>query len=256
MSHELPEARTAIVTGAASERGIGRVTAARLAAAGWNLAVIDLDLEAARSVARGIADEHGVQADGWAADIADPEQVDAAVSEIERALPPVAGLANIAGISSPTPYLDLGLAEWQRQIAVNLTGVHVMTQRAVRPMIALGAGRIVCISSISAQRGGGTFSKTPYSTAKAGLVGFTRAIARELGPSGITANTVSPGPIDTDIMGGRLSEERKQGFIAEQVIARVGTPADVAAAIVFLMSPEAGFITGENLNVNGGQYMS
>src|SRR5690606_28739384 len=109
-------------------------------------------------------------------------------------------------------------------------------------MVRHGVGRIVSISSISAQRGGGTYSKTPYSAAKAGLVGFTRSVARELGEFGITANTVSPGPIDTDIMGGRLTEERKQGFIAQQIVKRIGVPADVAHAVAFLMSDGAGFI--------------
>lgn len=255
MSHELPDARTAIVTGAASPRGIGRVVAEDLTDNGWNVAIVDLDAAQAEATAKELAERSGADVKGFGADITDPDAVDRVVSDIDATMAPLVGLANIAGISSPTPYLDLSLAEWVRQIEVNLTGVHIVTQRAVRSMIDHGAGRIVSISSISAQRGGGTFSKTPYSAAKAGLVGFTRSIARELGEYGITANVVSPGPIDTDIMGGPLTEERKTGFIKEQLIKRIGTPRDVAAAITFLMSPQSGFITAENININGGHYM-
>ncbi|MCR2762826.1 SDR family oxidoreductase [Microbacterium sp. zg.B48] len=252
----LPDSRTAIVTGAASQRGIGRRVAERLAGLGWNLAIIDLDGGAAADTASALAERFGVCAAGWGADVTDQAAVVKAIDDAEKSLPPIVGLANLAGISSPTPYLDLTLEEWRRQIDVNLTGVHIVTQRAARSMVSHGVGRIVSISSISAQRGGGTFSKTPYSAAKSGLIGFTRSIARELGHFGITANTISPGPIDTDIMGGQLTEERKQSFISEQIIKRVGTPTDVAEATSFLMSDGAGFITGQNLNVNGGQYMS
>ena len=255
MSHELPDHRTAVVTGAASPRGIGRVVADDLARNGWNVAIIDLDANLAEATARELAARSSTNVRGWGADITDPDAVDRAVADIEQTMPPLVGLANIAGISSPTPYLDLTLPEWIRQIEVNLTGVHIVTQRVVRSMVAHDVGRVVSISSISAQRGGGTFSKTPYSAAKAGLVGFTRSIARELGEHGITANIVSPGPIATAIMGGPLTEERKAGFVGEQLIKRIGTPEDVAAAITFLMSPRAGFITAENLNVNGGHYM-
>lgn len=256
MLNNLPTARTAIVTGAASERGIGRSVAERLAEDGWSIGIIDLDASASAEAASELAERFDVLAAGWGADISDPHAVSRALDEAEASLPPLVGLANIAGISSPTPYLELTLDEWRRQMDVNLTGVHIVTQRAARSMVRHGIGRIVSISSISAQRGGGTYSKTPYSTAKAGLIGFTRSVARELGEFGVTANTVSPGPIDTDIMGGRLTEERKQGFIDEQIVKRIGAPADVAHAVAFLMSDGAGFITGQNVNVNGGQYMS
>jgi NAD(P)-dependent dehydrogenase (short-subunit alcohol dehydrogenase family) len=122
-------------------------------------------------------------------------------------------------------------------------------------MVRGGVGRIVSLSSVSAQRGGGTFSKTPYSVAKAGVIGLTRALARELGPHGITVNAISPGPIDTDIMGGTLTEERKQQLAEDLLVDRVGSTHDVASAIGFLISEDASFISGQTLNVDGGLYM-
>jgi NAD(P)-dependent dehydrogenase (short-subunit alcohol dehydrogenase family) len=119
-------------------------------------------------------------------------------------------------------------------------------------MLGLGVGRIVTISSASAQMGGGTYSKVAYSAAKAGVLGFTRALAREVGKQGVTVNSVSPGPIDTDIMGGPLSEQRIEEIRAGLVVDRVGTVQDVAALFEFLMGPDAGFITGATYNVNGG----
>jgi NAD(P)-dependent dehydrogenase (short-subunit alcohol dehydrogenase family) len=116
-------------------------------------------------------------------------------------------------------------------------------------------GRIVSVSSVSAQRGGGTYSKTPYSVAKAGLIGLTRSLARELGPYGITVNAVAPGPIDTDIMGGPLTPERRAALAEDLLVDDVGTPQDVAATIAFLVSDGARYVTGQTVNVDGGLYM-
>jgi 2-hydroxycyclohexanecarboxyl-CoA dehydrogenase len=167
----------------------------------------------------------------------------------------VVALVNLAGVASPVSYLDVTPEEWQRVIDINLNGVHFSTRRAVESMVTRGVGRVVSLSSVSAQRGGGTFSKTAYSAAKAGVIGFTRSVARELGQQGITVNAVSPGPIDTDIMGGTLTEERKTAMAADGVLPRIGTPRDIAAAIAYLISEDAGFVTGQTLNVDGGLYM-
>lgn len=133
--------------------------------------------------------------------------------------------------------------------------MHYATRRVAESMVKNKIGRIVNISSVSAQRGGGTFSKTPYSVAKAGVIGLTRATARELGPYDITVNAISPGPIDTDIMGGTLSEERKAELTQDLVVNRVGSTRDIAAAIAFLISEDSGYISGQTLNVDGGLYM-
>ena len=250
-----PTDRTAIVTGAASPRGIGRATVRYLAAQGWHIGIIDLDDSACRALATELTTEFAVQAAGVGADVADQKSVREAVDQLEAALPQIVGLANIAGVSSPTPYLELEDAEWDRVLNINLNGVHYVTRRVAETMVQHRIGRIVNISSVSAQRGGGTYSKTPYSVAKAGVIGLTRSVARELGPYDITVNAISPGPIDTDIMGGTLTEERKTAMAADLVVNRVGTPRDIAAAIAFLLSEDTGYISGQTLNVDGGLYM-
>ncbi|MCI9887491.1 SDR family oxidoreductase [Micrococcales bacterium 31B] len=250
-----PESKTAILTGAASPRGIGRATAHYLAERGWNIGIIDLDDAAAKAVAAEIAEQHGVQAAGAGADVSQESQVRAAFDALEAALPQVVALVNLAGVSSPVPYLEVSADEWNRVMNINLNGVHYATRRAVESMVGHGVGRVVSLSSVSAQRGGGTFSKTPYSAAKAGIIGFSRSVARELGHDGITVNVISPGPIDTDIMGGTLTDERKAGMAADGVLPRIGTPRDIAAAIAYLISEDAGFVTGQTLNVDGGLYM-
>ena len=250
-----PESRTVILTGAASPRGIGRASAHYLAEHGWNGGIIDLDAEAAKKVAEEIALEHGVQSAGAGADVSNEAQVRSAIDELEASLPQIVALVNLAGVSSPVPYLEVTAEEWNRVMNINLNGVHYATRRAVESMVKNGVGRVVSLASVSAQRGGGTYSKTPYSAAKAGIIGFSRSVARELGHDGITVNVISPGPIDTDIMGGTLTEERKSKMAADGVLPRIGTPRDIAAAIAYLISEDAGFVTGQTLNVDGGLYM-
>lgn len=247
-----PAERTVVVTGAGSQRGIGRAVALRLARAGWAIAALDIDETAAEQTAREVSERFGVKAVGVRCDIADEASVAAAGDRIEAELPPVIGVANVAGISSPVPFLDLTTAEWDRVFDVNIRGQFFVTRRFLRRMVDLGVGRIVSVSSASAQRGGGTYSKVPYSASKAAVLGMTRALAREVGKDGVTVNAVSPGPIDTDIMGGTLTDERKSELVADLVVDRVGTVDDVAAVIEFLLSEDAGYITGATYNVNGG----
>jgi len=251
-----PAERTAVVTGAASPRGIGRATADRLARDGWAVAILDLDLEAASIMAEQIADRWGTTAVGLAADVADEAAVDAAITQVESRLPPIVGLANIAGVSSPTEFLDVTPAEWDRVFDINMRGTFLVTRRVARGMVDRGLGRIVSVSSISAQRGGGTYSKVPYSASKAAIIGFTRALAREMGPHGITVNCISPGPVDTDIMGGTLTEDRKAAMSADMPVGRVGTVDEIAALMVFLLGADAGYITAATYDINGGLQVS
>ncbi|MCS3843391.1 SDR family NAD(P)-dependent oxidoreductase [Microbacterium sp. AK031] len=251
-----PDSRTAVVTGAASPRGIGRVTARRLASEGWAVAIVDLDADLSREAAESLNAEFGVPALGVAASVADEEQIRGAFDLIEAELPQIVGLVNIAGVSSPTPFLELTTAEWDQVFDVNLRGAYLATRRAAETMVNNSVGRVVSLASISAERGGGTFSKVPYSASKAGIIGFSRAVARELSPLGVTVNAISPGPIDTDIMGGTLTEERKNDLSRDVLVGRVGRPDEVAALIAFLMREEAGYITGVNYDINGGLHFS
>ncbi|ABS05104.1 NAD(P)-dependent dehydrogenase (short-subunit alcohol dehydrogenase family) [Kineococcus radiotolerans] len=252
---EFPTRRTAVVTGVGAPRGIGRVVARRLAADGWSLGLVDISgdgvVEITEELRAAGADVHGV-----ATDISAPDSVSAAFAEFDAALPPVVGLVNLAGIANPTPILEITLAEWDRTMAVNATGSLLMIQAAARRMVEVGVGRIVNTSSITAVDGGGTFSKTAYAAAKAAVLGLTRGAARELGPHGITANAILPGPIDTDIMGGRLTDERKAAMSAGIPVGRVGTPGDIAAMVAFLLSAEAGFVNGVSYQVDGGKHIN
>jgi NAD(P)-dependent dehydrogenase (short-subunit alcohol dehydrogenase family) len=251
-----PAERTAVLTGAASPRGIGRALADRLAAEGWAVAVLDLDAGATGRAAEEIAAHRGARVLGVAADVTDERSVDRAITAVEEQLPPVVALGNLAGISSPTPFLEVTAEEWDRVFAVNARGTFLVTRRVLPGMVDRHLGRIVSVSSVSAQRGGGTYSKVPYSASKAALIGFTRALAREVGEHGVTVNAVAPGPVDTDIMGGTLTEERKAAMSADTLVGRVGTTREVAALMAFLMGPDAGWITAATYDINGGLQIS
>jgi NAD(P)-dependent dehydrogenase (short-subunit alcohol dehydrogenase family) len=218
--------------------------------------IVDLDPDAAASTAAEIATARGVQVIGVGADVSDQESVVAAINQIEEQLPPIVGLANLAGISSPTEFMDETVEAWDRVFAVNMRGTFLVTQRVLRGMIERRLGRIVSVSSISAQRGGGTYSKVAYSASKAAILGFTRAVAREMGPHNITVNAIAPGPIDTDIMGGTLTEDRKAAMAADVMLGRVGQKEEVAALLAFLLSEEAGWITAATYDINGGLQVS
>ncbi|MGK5680540.1 SDR family NAD(P)-dependent oxidoreductase [Actinoplanes sp. URMC 104] len=247
--------KTAVVTGAGSRRGIGRATAHTLAAAGWNIAILDIDEASAKEAATEVAEQHGVQALGVACDVTDERSVGQAVDAITGSLPPAGAVINNAGITSPVPFLEVTGEEWDRIFAVNVRGSYNITRRLAPGMAERGFGRVVFLSSVSAERGGGVFGGVAYSAAKAAQLGFARALAREVGQYGITVNSVAPGLIDTDITAGKLDPERKAQIIAGVPSGRAGTVADVADLITYLCREESGYITGATYDVNGGSHI-
>ncbi len=254
MTQHLPHQRTAVVTGAGGAAGIGRTVARVLAEAGWSIALVDIDAEGLATVEAELT-EAGHTARAVPADVADPQSVEAAFGDIDASLPPVLGLVNLAGIACAVPLHEVEVEEFERVMAVNVTGSFLMLRAAAQRMIPHGVGRIVNTSSITAFDGGGTFSKGVYATAKAAVIGMCRGGARELGPHGITVNVLAPGPIDTEIMGGRLTDERKDSMSSTIPLGRVGQPEDVAATVAFLLSEGAGYINGATLQLDGGKHM-
>jgi 2-hydroxycyclohexanecarboxyl-CoA dehydrogenase len=255
--HTGPQAtRTAVVTGGAGPRSIGRATATRFAREGWAVAILDLDGEGARVLAGELSEAHGVPAAGYALDVTDSAAVNAVAAEIAASdLPPVGALANIAGIPSPVPFLEVTDELWEKILAVNLTGSFYTCRAFLPAMLEGGYGRIVNMSSVSAQQGGGVFSKTPYSAAKAGVLGLTRSLAREMAPEGITVNAVSPGAADTNIRGNTTAES-EAALSASIPMGRQASAEEIAALVVWLSGEDAGYITGTTQAINGGSYIS
>lgn len=251
-----PAEKAAIITGCGGERGIGRVLAKQLWADGWSLALIDRDADGVARLKAELEELGGeTKAVAIGLDVTDPDAVEAAFATIEAELPQVVGLVNLAGIPSPQRLDEASYDHFQQVMAVNVTGSFLMLKGAAALMKKGGVGRIVNTSSLTAYDGGGTFSKGIYAAAKAGVLGLTRGGARELGPLGITVNAIAPGPVDTDIMGGRLTDERKASMSATIPIGRVSAPAEVAATIAFLLSPLAGGINGATIVHDGGKHM-
>ena len=244
--------RTAVVTGGAS--GIGLAIGERLAADGNAVALFDRDGQAAQDAAAKI-EAAGGSAIGIEVDVTDRAQIDAGVEEVRARLSAPTILVNSAGLDGFQPFLKIDLETWQRVIDVNLTGTFQVCQAVVPDMIAAGWGRIVNISSSSAQ--GGQPLMTHYVAAKAGVIGFTKALALELGPKGITVNTIPPGFIDTPM----LRRAEAKGFLGRGVeehaattpVRRAGLPEDIAATCAFLVRDEASYITGQVIGVNGGR---
>src|SRR6516225_4505854 len=245
--------KAAIVTGAGS--GIGRAIAQRLAEDGLAVAVLDLDERSAEQVADEIRQKGGEAIALGSVDVSERSQVDDAVGRVRKALGPVLVLINNAGVTGFKEFLKITDDRWDRIMQVNLNGPFYCTQAVLPDMVDAGWGRVVNISSSSAQSGQPYM--VHYVTSKAGLIGFTKALALEVGPKGITVNTIPPGFIDTPML--RASEERGvlggtvEHHAAQTPVRRAGRPEDIAAACSFLVSEDAGYVTGQVLGVNGGR---
>lgn len=243
------ENRVAIVTGGA--QGLGRAYSQRLAREGAHVVVADIDAELARTTAAEIGDS-GAQALGAAVDVTDEQSVGDLVSQVSQTFPTIDVLVNNAGVYWHRELADISLDEWQRMFAVNVEGTFLVTQAVTAWMRAAGYGRIVNISSGVVWIGAPI--QAHYTASKAAVIGFTRSIANELGEDGITANAISPGLVLTERVERELAHA-KEDVIALQAIKRNLLVEDVVGAVAFLASDEAAMITGQNLNVDGGQSM-
>jgi NAD(P)-dependent dehydrogenase (short-subunit alcohol dehydrogenase family) len=248
----MTETRTAIVTGGGS--GIGLAISERLAADGINVAVTDRDGAAAEAAAAKIVASGGT-AIGVTMDVTDRPQIDAAVAQVRERLGRPTILVNNAGLDGFSPFLKITPEVWARVIEVNLTGTFNCCQAVLPDMVEEEWGRIVNISSSSAQ--GGQPYMTHYVSSKAGVIGLTKALALEFGPKGITVNTIPPGFIDTPMLRAAEGKGYLGGGVEEHSkttpVRRAGRPEDIAAMCSFLVRDEASYVTGQVLGVNGGR---
>jgi 3-oxoacyl-[acyl-carrier protein] reductase len=240
--------KVAIVTGAS--RGIGRAIALLLASRGAQVVAAARGDNAAETVSA--IQSAGGRAEAVSADVTEPASVDALVQGTVERHGRLDILVNNAGIARDQLILRMKRDDWDAVLATNLTAAFTCTQAAIKPMIRQRSGRVVSISSVVGQAGNA--GQSNYAASKAGLIGFSRALARELAPRQVTVNVVAPGLIETDMT--RSLTERSQGDWASQIpLGRIGRPDEVAAAVCFLASDEAAYITGQVLAVNGGMYM-
>ncbi|HEY8738286.1 MAG TPA: SDR family NAD(P)-dependent oxidoreductase [Candidatus Dormibacteraeota bacterium] len=240
--------RIALVTGAGSERGLGNAIARALARAGAEVILSDIDVDGARRNAAAI----GARARALALDVTSEESVAEAVREAGR----VDVLVNNAGITQRRAIWELSIDEFDRMLAINLRGGFLCLSAVVKGMMERRWGRVIWISSVAGKQGGGIIGTAHYAASKAAVIGLCQAAARELGPYGITSNAIAPGFILTGIatraVDAQAEREMDEKISAEAPMRRSGLPDDVAAAAAFLASEEAGYITGEVMDVNGG----
>ena len=243
--------KTAIISGAAGPRGIGFATAKTFAEQGARVAILDLDVASAAKAAAELGKEHL----GLACNITNKADCEGAVSEVLKAFGQVDVLINNAGITQSVKVWDVTPQDWDRIQDVNLRGVLYLSQTVMPHMRARKAGSIACMSSVSAQRGGGILGGAHYSAAKAGVLGLAKAMARELGPDNIRVNCVTPGLIVTDINIGKIAPEKEKEILAGIPLGRLGRPQDVANIFLFLASDLSAYTTGAVIDVNGGMHI-
>jgi len=240
--------RLALITGAGSDRGLGYAIARALASAGAEVVLSDIDVEGARRNAAAI----GASARAVALDVTSEASVAEAVSEVGR----VDILVNNAGITQRRAIWQLSVDEFDRVLAINLRGGFLCLGAVVKGMMERRWGRVIWISSVAGKQGGGIIGTAHYAASKAGVIGLCQAAARELGPFGITSNAIAPGFILTGIatraVDAQAEREMDEKISAQAPMRRSGLPDDVGAAAAFLASEEAGYITGEVMDVNGG----
>ena len=247
MSEQLLKGEIALVTGAS--RGIGAAIADELAAQGATVVGTATSEAGANAIGERLAGQGGL---GRMLDVADPASVDALIDGIASDIGPVSILVNNAGITRDNLLMRMKDEDWQAILDTNLTSVYRTSKAVMRAMMKARRGRIINIASVIGVTGNA--GQANYAAAKAGIIGFRKSMAREIGSRGITVNVVAPGFIDTD-MTRSLPEDAKKGMLDQIALGRLGEPADIARAVAFLAGPSAAYITGETLHVNGGMYM-
>ena len=244
----LLDGKVAVISGAAGPRGIGMATARLFAEHGARVAILDLDQTASDAAARELGSMH----QGFACDVTKQDATHQAADAVLGAFGQVDVLINNAGVTQPVKIMEIRPEDYEFVLDVNLRGTLYLSQAFIPHMCERKAGSIACMSSVSAQRGGGIFGGPHYSAAKAGVLGLSKAMARELGPNGIRVNCVTPGLIRTDITSGKLTDTMQAEIIKGIPLARLGSASDVAGAFLFLASDISSYITGATLDVNGG----
>ena len=245
--------KVAIVTGSGSKRGIGRTIALTLAQQGAAVVVADLNMDGIQDTVNAIT-EAGGKALGVELNVTSKESNDAMVEKILQEYGRIDILVNNAGISQKVTVEDMTLEDITRVFNVNMFGLFLCTQAVLETMKKQKYGRIISLSSVSAKRGGGVFGGPHYSASKAAVLGFSKNLAREVALDGITVNCIAPGLVNTDIWKS-LPEEQAKNVIAGIPMGRPGETEEIASAIAFLASKEASYITGEEIDINGGSHM-
>jgi NAD(P)-dependent dehydrogenase (short-subunit alcohol dehydrogenase family) len=245
----LLDGKTAIITGAASPRGLGKATAILFAENGARIAIIDLDADQAAAAAADLPGEGHI---GLAGNVVDKAACEAAAKAVAEAFGRIDILVNNAGITQPLKLMDIQPENYDAVTDVSLRGTLYMSQAVIPTMRAQKSGSIVNLSSVSAQRGGGIFGGPHYSAAKAGVLGLTKAMARELAPDNVRSNAICPGFIATDITAGKLTPEMREQVLAGIPMGRAGEASDVAGCALFLASDLSAYCTGTEVDVNGG----
>ncbi|HIQ48097.1 MAG TPA: 3-oxoacyl-[acyl-carrier-protein] reductase [Aquifex aeolicus] len=243
------DGKVSLVTG--STRGIGKAIAEKLASAGSFVIITGTSGERAKAVAEEISQKYSVKTLGVEMNLLEEESINKAFKEIYSEFKGIDILVNNAGITKDKLFLRMNLQDWEKVLKVNLTGTFIVTQNAIKKMIKQRWGRIINISSVVGFTG--NIGQVNYSTTKAGLIGFTKSLAKELASRNILVNAVAPGFIETD-MTAVLSEDIKQKYKEQIPLGRFGSPEEVANVVLFLCSDLASYITGETIHVNGGMF--
>lgn len=245
---ELLDGQFAIITGGASPRGLGKATACMFAEHGATVAILDLNEDEAKAAAADIGPQHV----GMACDVTDKVACQKVAEELISKWGKVDILVNNAGITQPLKIMEIGPDNYDAVTDVNLRGTLYMSQALIPHMKERQTGSIINMSSVSAKRGGGIFGGPHYSAAKAGVLGLSKAIARELAPFNVRSNSVCPGFIGTDITAGKITDEMMKTVLSGIPMNRIGTADDVAGCCLFLASCLSSYVTGTDVDVNGG----